>query len=321
MGRDTERKERTLPARSGSSEEDDTTAAGSTTVVELGLPALSTEREEADGVSGRTGTGESSEASAPTGSADDPVVRPAESPPAEDETAPAPAVAGSRWAHALKTAVKAAVWMIAFPFLCILPFIIVLRIAVVAYQESTYDGWESLGIGMLAAILLVCTSIAAFMWTFGIRRRLFMPFLNICLTAMLCYCGYALFHLATSNAKTEEVRSYYTSLHPFLRVALKNLTFVDRELVITDVHRTKDEYRSMGLRPREYSLHFQQPTGFVHAVDLRTNGRPKVHNLLVELYFILMGFETIRHVGTADHLHVSLPLSEEDVLAASAASD
>lgn len=223
----------------------------------------------------------------------------------------------SRWVGALQTGAKILAWAAVFPFLCLLPFVVVLRTAVVAYQENLYDGWESLGIGMTAAVLLVCLYIGAFMWSFGIRRRLFMPFLNICLMAMLCYSGYALFHLATSNAKTEQVRSYYTSLHPFLRVAVKNLTLVDSDLVITDTHRTRDQYRSMGLQPREYSLHFRQPTGFVHAMDLRTNGRPKVVNLLVELYFILMGFETIRHVGTADHLHVALPLAAADAAAAS----
>jgi hypothetical protein len=28
----------------------------------------------------------------------------------------------------------------------------------------------------------------------------------------------------------------------------------------------------------------------------------------VQLYFWSMGFSTLRHVGTADHLHVELPL-------------
>jgi hypothetical protein len=50
---------------------------------------------------------------------------------------------------------------------------------------------------------------------------------------------------------------------------------------------------------------------------VRTNGRSKATNLLVELYFILMGFETLRHVGTADHLHVALPVVETEALAAS----
>jgi hypothetical protein len=45
----------------------------------------------------------------------------------------------------------------------------------------------------------------------------------------------------------------------------------------------------------------------VHAVDLRTIGRAEWKNVLLNWYFRSMGFRTLRHVGTADHLHVSLP--------------
>jgi hypothetical protein len=237
---------------------------------------------------------------------------PEEHEPLESDVRSLPDSPGGWWIDALRTSLKAVLWIALAPLLGVVPFIVVLRISVVAYKENTLAGWESLGIGMIAAVLLVCMCIAAFMWTFKIRRRHFMTLLNVCLTAMLCYSGYALLYLATNNAKTEEVRSYYTSLHPFLRVAVKNLTLADADLVITDTQRTKKDYRSMGLTVRDQSLHFRQPTGFVHAVDVRTSGRSKLTNLLVELYFVLMGFETMRHVGTADHLHVSLPFEKND---------
>ena len=219
----------------------------------------------------------------------------------------------------LKTSVRALLWIAVVPFLGIVPFIVVLRISVVTYKENTLAGWESLGLGMIAAVLLVCVFIAAFMWSFRIRKGFFMPLLNVCLTAMLLYSGYALFYLASNHAKSEEIRAYYTILHPFLRIAVKNLTIVDSDLVITDMQRAKKDYREMGLVPRNQSLHYRQPTGYVHAVDIRTNGRSKLTNLLVEVYFILMGFETIRHVGTADHLHVSLPYAKADSQAAAGA--
>jgi hypothetical protein len=44
-------------------------------------------------------------------------------------------------------------------------------------------------------------------------------------------------------------------------------------------------------------------------VDIHTAGRGLLVNLLVEGYFRIMGFRTLRHVGTADHLHVELPLN------------
>ena len=296
MNKHSVRIERALSPKTASSI-DDPTEADSTTVFEL--PILNPR----------------STAGSPEVLPDTPervVEKPAENEPPVSDARSSTEPPVNWWISPLRISLKSALWIVLFPFLGILPFIVVLRISVVSYKEDTLAGWESLGIGMISAVVLVCLCIAAFMWTFQIRRRHFMTLLNVCLTAMLCYCGYALFYLATNNAKTEEVRSYYTSLHPFLRVAVKNLTLVDTDLVVTDTQRTKKDYRNMGLNVREQSLHFRQPTGFIHAVDIRTNGRSKLTNLLVELYFVLMGFETIRHVGTADHLHVSLPFAKND---------
>jgi hypothetical protein len=64
----------------------------------------------------------------------------------------------------------------------------------------------------------------------------------------------------------------------------------------------------MGLPARIESMHYEQSDGYVHAMDLRTKGREDWRNAAVELYFRAAGFETLRHVGTADHLHVALPL-------------
>jgi len=64
----------------------------------------------------------------------------------------------------------------------------------------------------------------------------------------------------------------------------------------------------MGLPPNESSLHFIQDDGYAHAVDLRTVGRSEFRNRMVEAGFKVMGFNTLRHSGTADHLHVSLPV-------------
>ena len=61
---------------------------------------------------------------------------------------------------------------------------------------------------------------------------------------------------------------------------------VDADAVITDAARTPEFYARAGVPANESSLHFRQDDGFVHALDLRTINR--------------------RHVGTADHLHVSL---------------
>lgn len=288
----TPRKERTLPPQPAADDDAEATT-DSSPIVALPADGLDVDRIDA-------------EAPAATGASDKHGSE--DKQPAADAASSATDRDKRQPSSVARSLAKILAWTAAFPVLAILPFLVVLRISVLAYQENTHDGWQALVIGILAAMILVCIYIGVFMWSFQLRRKFFMPLLNACLTAMLCYSGYALFHLAVSNAKTQEVRSYYTSLHPFLRVAVKNLTVIDEDLVLTDTQRTRADYRNMGLPPREYSLHFKQPTGFVHAVDIRTAGRSKVTNLLVELYFILMGFQTIRHVGTADHLHVALPL-------------
>lgn len=130
----------------------------------------------------------------------------------------------------------------------------------------------------------------------------------VALPVVILYCAYAMIFLARANAKTDSVRSAYLATHPLLRVALTTIILVDGDLVITDLARTAEDYRRMGLSAREASLHYPQRDGWVHAVDLRTAGRGFVANTLIWIYFRAMGFDTLRHTGTADHLHVSLPL-------------
>ncbi len=120
------------------------------------------------------------------------------------------------------------------------------------------------------------------------------------------YCGYTLLYLSSVNTKTEDVRRYYTTVHPLLRVALSTAVLFDRDIVVTDTRREADDYTRMGLPTLDNSLHFPQPSGYVHAVDLRTIGRAPWRNLTMVAYFRLLGFRTLRHVGSADHLHVSL---------------
>ena len=121
---------------------------------------------------------------------------------------------------------------------------------------------------------------------------------------------YALLYVAGANVKSPEVRAEYRGLHPVLRVAASTVILADAGAVITDAGRTEEDYWLMGLPRREASLHFEQETGFVHALDLRTNGRSELRNRAVELGFWALGFHSLRHVGTADHLHLSLRLPE-----------
>ena len=111
--------------------------------------------------------------------------------------------------------------------------------------------------------------------------------------------------MARSKGRSKRGRRH-AALHPLLRLGASALILMDSDAVITDAGRTPDFYRRMGLPPNEASLHLEQESGFVHALDLRTIGRPEWRNRAAEIAFRAMGFHTLRHVGTADHLHVSL---------------
>lgn len=190
----------------------------------------------------------------------------------------------------------------------LLPFFAFVRVAVFLYE---YEGWPTalaLAGGTFCTATVV-TAYGAWLWhrlTGQVRlalvaRRVALPF-------VVAYCVYALVYLSSANAKSEQVRAYYASLHPLLRVGLSTLIVFDRDAVITDLARRPEDYRTMGLPQNDASLHLVQRDGYAHAADLRTAGRGFVRNRLVQLYLWGLGFDTLRHAGTSDHLHVELPL-------------
>ena len=192
--------------------------------------------------------------------------------------------------------------------LAVLPFFVLVRGSVFLYAHSGYGPWLALA-GGAGCTLVVVTAYAAWLShrltgrvnVLSLARRVALPL-------VLAYCGYALIYLSSGNAKSDQVRAYYGSLHPLLRVVLSTWILVDKDILITDLARRRTDYAAMGMRPNDGSLHYVQGDGYVHAVDLRTRGRSEVKDRLVQLYFWSAGLGTLRHVGTADHLHVELPL-------------
>ena len=187
-----------------------------------------------------------------------------------------------------------------------LPFVVLIGGAVWLYRVQAIPTWLALAIsGILAAGLLTAYAAGTCQRLTG-EARLRFVFTRLALPLIVFYCGYTLLYLSSVNTKTEEVRRYYTTVHPLLRVALSTAVPFDRDIVVTDTRRELSDYARMGLPPFDNSLHFPQSSGYVHAVDLRTVGRARWKNLTMVAYFRLLGFRTLRHVGTADHLHVSL---------------
>ena len=193
-----------------------------------------------------------------------------------------------------------------------LPFAVLVRGAVFIYQHGQTSVW----LAVLTSAFLTATVVTAYaVWLarkFTNRggrggRALMMPLAKwVALPLVVFYCGYSLLYLASVNAKSEPVRAYYRSVHPLLRLALSTLILVDRDMLITDSGRLPEDYGRMGLPANTRTRHYKQADGWIHAVDLRTTGSGVIKNRGVQFYFWLMGFDTRRHVGTADHLHVEL---------------
>lgn len=194
-------------------------------------------------------------------------------------------------------------------FIIILPFVVLIRGAVYLHEQYELFAWIALmgGVIMSASILFLY-----FIFIQGhltgqvgdfqsIKRKYWLA-----LVLILVYCLPSVLYLSAANAKHSEVQNEFSALHPILRLGISTIIFLDNDLVITDAKRQPEDYKKMGLKTKKQSLHYKQSDGYAHAVDIRVNGRGMIRNWLLTMYFKSMGFNTLRHVGTADHLHVSL---------------
>jgi uncharacterized membrane protein YjfL (UPF0719 family) len=186
-----------------------------------------------------------------------------------------------------------------------LPFLVYVRASVYLYRHGA-NPW----IAILVAAIITCGIVSGFVILIArrFRRRARVPTVVkwAAVPLVFTWCVYAAFYLSRINVKSKDVRAYYSTVNPILRVALSTIVLFDPDLVVTDMGRVRADYHRMGLPVNERTKHYRQPDGWVHAVDLRTRGRGAIRNRVVQLYFWSMGFSTLRHVGTADHLHVQL---------------
>jgi cytochrome bd-type quinol oxidase subunit 2 len=192
----------------------------------------------------------------------------------------------------------------------VLPFYILVGVSVMLYRYQSVPTWPALLAGVLLTFLILLLYASRVAKRLSGKHRVPAGLSKAMLALVAAYAVYALVYLSGLNVKNEDLRSEYRSLHPLLRVATSTFILVDGDLVITDMERQAADYERMRLPVYERSLHFVQEDGYAHAVDLRTIGRSEWRNFMMQVCFRAMGFRTLRHVGTADHLHVSLPLPD-----------
>ncbi len=196
-----------------------------------------------------------------------------------------------------------------FLLLFTLPFILLIRGAVYFHiQHQLYPSLSIIGGMFLAILVVVVYLIFIYGYTTGYWTS-FQTLKKIAWIALILVAAYALhglLFLAKQNAKTTAIQQQYTQLHPILRLSISTVLFLDKDVLLTDAQRQPEDYRKMGLPSKKRSLHYPQKDGYVHAVDIRTKGHSEIRNFLLKGYFYAMGFNTLRHVETDDHLHISI---------------
>jgi hypothetical protein len=191
-----------------------------------------------------------------------------------------------------------------------LPFLVYVRGSVELYNRG-FAPWLAV---LTAALLTAGVVIGIAAWIsrrYAGRARVLSAVRWIVVPIIVAWCAFGVFRLSSDNVKSEDVRAYFSQVHPVLRVALATAILADPSMMVTDLGRVAADYPRMGLPVNERTKHYRQPNGWVHAVDLRTRERGEIRNRLLQFYFWTMGFYTLRHVGTADHLHVQLAVREK----------
>lgn len=205
--------------------------------------------------------------------------------------------------------IRGGLWVLLILALGILPFFLLIKTSIYLNIQQGLNSWVSL-IGGIGATITILLLYIVLLFRKVENKKLMMKFSAGGVAALVGgFCLYGLLYLSSVNAKSDSVRDVYRSLHPILRVGVATTTLADGDLVITDIKRSVEDYAKMGLSVNQSSLHFPQEDGFVHAIDLRTKGHSEIRNVLLSYSLKLMGFQTLRHIGSADHLHISLPVS------------
>lgn len=193
--------------------------------------------------------------------------------------------------------------------LLVFPFFIFIKSAI--HVHTNYEVAPIISI-LFAVLILACT---LFLYVTVMYKLIFKKMgsagllkhkLIFTLLVVIGFAFHLLFFISNSNLKNKELQNEYTQLHPILRLATSLLVKIDKNIVVTDAARKLKDYESMGISPNQRSLHMLQKDSYAYALDLRTRNRTEFQILLMQMYYKLLGFKVIRHVGTADHLHISL---------------
>ena len=191
----------------------------------------------------------------------------------------------------------------------VLPFLLLTRGAMYVHVHYNPGAYISILFGMIIASIIIMIYFAVLYGRVSnkvgdmgmLRKKWVVAFLIV-----LGYSIHGVFFMSPDNFKNPAIKKEMSKLHPLLRLGVSTLVMIDKDMLVTDATRAVEDYDDMGLRRNARSLHIPQKDGYAYAVDLRTRGRNEFRNRSTELFFHLLGFKTLRHVGTEDHLHLFL---------------
>ena len=183
-------------------------------------------------------------------------------------------------------------FLISILFIVSMPFICLIRGAIYLHEVHQWGPNMSILVGLGMATFLLAIYLFFFYGRVtgkrgSVRLKFWIAFLIVAI-----YSIHGLFFLSAENVKYNKIRQEFRSIHPILRLSLSTAIQLDPTLIITDGNRTPEDYRKMGLPSKKHSLHYKQKSGYVHAVDIRTNNRSFIRNHLIRGYFWMMGFNT-----------------------------
>jgi hypothetical protein len=189
--------------------------------------------------------------------------------------------------------------------------IILVRVQLALLAAYPAADWPAVVVGLLAGGVVLALSTGLALRLRSPRRALI---LLVALPTLLLAAGcLSVTHFPRSGFKSQDLCSEWYTLHPTLRVSLWIARLGAGEMVLTDVSRQPSDYDDMGLTAPSWSRHFFSPrNGYVHAIDLRVRDTGDLRNWARQGVFLALGLRADRHGGTADHLHVSLPLAQAD---------
>jgi len=195
-------------------------------------------------------------------------------------------------------------------FIILLPFIVLIRGAVYMHFNHGLPPNVSLLVSSGVTALLLVIYFSVFYGRFTkkktkikyLRRRFAISFFLVGIFVL-----HGIVFMSGDNAKSSGVEKEFSTLQPILRLGCSTIFLIDKKAIITDASRVPEDYKKMGLKTLKNSLHYKQKDGYAYALDLRTNNRSEIRNSALKYYFKFMGFNTLRHTGTGDHLHISMP--------------